>query len=457
MATIKKRGSSYLIRCYDGYDQTGRQIERTMTWKIPAGMSEKKAEKEARHQAELFEEKVRTGQSAEQKIKLADFCDLWMKDYAQTQLRPKTIKRYQDLLERIKPALGSIYIDRLRPTHLTAFYRELAEVRKASSYTAKVDLKAYLKEHKITQTKLAEDAGVCTCTIRSIANGNAATEDTAKKIADALRTDFDKLFQPSGDPQTLSGQTILHYHRLLSVILQTAVEWQYIPANPVERVKPPKAENAEAVYLDDKQAIQLLELMEDQPIYYRTAVTVLLFTGMRRGELVGLVWSDIDFDNNTIAIQRSVQYLPDMGTFTSDTKTKSSRRVIKAPASAIHALKLYRTWQRKIFLSIGKHWDDAGQVFVTQNGTPMHPDTLTSWFGSFIKTTDLPQIHIHSLRHTNATLQIANGVAVTTVAGTLGHSTANTTTKVYAHAIQSAAAASAEMMDNLLNPIKKQA
>ena len=457
MATIKKRGNSYLIRCYDGYDQTGRQIERTMTWKIPAGMTEKRAEREARHQAELFEEKVRTGQSAEQKIKFADFCDLWMKDYAETQLRPKTVNRYRELLERIKPALGSIYLDRLRPTHLTAFYRELAQVRKVSTYTARIDLKAYLKEHKITQVKLAEGAGICTCTIQSIITGNAATEETAKKIADALHIDFDKLFQPSGDPEYLSGQTILHYHRLISVILQTAVEWQYIPANAAERVKPPKAETNEAVYLDDKQAIHLLELLEDQPIYYRTAVTVLLFTGMRRGELMGLVWSDIDFDNNTITIQRSMQYLPDMGVFTSDTKTKSSRRVIKAPASAIHSLKVYRTWQRKTFLSIGQPWEESGQVFVTQNGTPMHPDTLTSWFGSFIKTTDLPQIHIHSLRHTNATLQIANGVAVTTVAGTLGHSTANTTTKVYAHAIQSAAAASAEMMDNLLNPIKKRA
>lgn len=457
MATIKKRGNSYLIRSYDGYDQTGRQIERTMTWKIPAGMSDKKAEREARHQAELFEEKVRTGQSAEQKIKFADFCDLWMKDYAGTQLRPKTVKRYRDLLERIKPALGSIYLDRLRPTHLTAFYRELAQVRKASSYTAKIDLKTYLKEHKITQTKLAEDSGICTATIRSIIIGNAATEETAQKIADALHIDFGKLFQPSGEPQPLSGQTILHYHRLVSVILQTAVEWQYIPANAAERVKPPKAETNEAVYLDDKQAIHLLELLEAQPIYYRTAVTVLLFTGMRRGELMGLVWSDIDLDNNTITIQRSLQYLPDMGVFTSDTKTKSSRRVIKAPGTAIQSLKAYRTWQKKTFLSIGQPWEESGQVFVTQSGTPMHPDTLTSWFGSFIKTTDLPQIHIHSLRHTNATLQIANGVAVTTVAGTLGHSTANTTTKVYAHAIQSAAAASAEMMDNLLNPMKKQA
>lgn len=457
MATIKKRGNSYLIRCYDGYDQTGRQIERTMTWKIPAGMSEKKAEREARHQAELFEEKVRTGQSAEKKIKFSDFCDLWMKDYAETQLRPKTVTRYRGLLERIKPALGSIYLDRLRPTHLTAFYRELAQVRKVSTYIARVDLKAFLKEHKVTQTKLAEDSGICTATIRSIIIGNAATEETAKKIADALHIDFNKLFQPSGEPQPLSGQTILHYHRLISVILQTAVEWQYIPANAAERVKPPKAEANDALYLDDKQAIHLLELLEAQPIYYRTAVTVLLFTGMRRGELMGLVWSDIDFDNNTITIQRSLQYLPDMGVFTSDTKTKSSRRVIKAPATAIQSLKIYRTWQKRTFMSIGQQWKESGCVFVTQNGTPMHPDTLTSWFSSFIKTTDLPQIHIHSLRHTNATLQIANGVAVTTVAGTLGHSTANTTTKVYAHAIQSAAAASAEMMDNLLNPMKKQA
>ena len=457
MATIKKRGNSYLIRCYDGYDQTGRQVERTMTWKIPTGMSEKKAEREARHQAELFEEKVRTGQSAEKKIKFSDFCDLWMKDYAETQLRPKTVTRYRGLLERIKPALGSIYLDRLRPTHLTAFYRELAQVRKVSTYIARVDLKAFLKEHKVTQTKLAEDSGICTATIRSIIIGNAATEETAKKIADALHIDFNKLFQPSGEPQPLSGQTILHYHRLISVILQTAVEWQYIPANAAERVKPPKAEANDAVYLDDKQAIHLLELLEAQPIYYRTAVTVLLFTGMRRGELMGLVWSDIDFDNNTITIQRSLQYLPDMGVFTSDTKTKSSRRVIKAPATAIQSLKIYRTWQKRTFMSIGQQWKESGCVFVTQNGTPMHPDTLTSWFGSFIKTTDLPQIHIHSLRHTNATLQIANGVAVTTVAGTLGHSTANTTTKVYAHAIQSAAAASAEMMDNLLNPMKKQA
>ena len=322
MASIKRRGGSFLIRCYDGYDQNGKQIERTMTWKIPAGMSDKRAEKEALHQAALFEEKVRTGQTAEQKIKFADFADKWMTDYAEVQLRPKTVKRYKGLMERIKPAIGHIYLDRLRPTHLTAFYKDLTNVRKVSTYIINIDLKAYLKVHRITQTKLAADADVCTGTIKSIITGNSASEETAESIAAALKLDMNKLFKPSGEPQPLSGQTILHYHRLISVVLQTAVEWQYIPANPAERVKPPKATNQEAEYLDDQQAIRLLELLQSQPIYYKTAVEVLLFTGMRRGELMGLVWSDIDFANNTITIQRSLQYLPEMGVFKDETGLK---------------------------------------------------------------------------------------------------------------------------------------
>ena len=185
MASIKRRGGSFLIRCYDGYDQNGKQIERTMTWKIPAGMSDKRAEKEALHQAALFEEKVRTGQTAEQKIKFADFADKWMTDYAEVQLRPKTVKRYKGLMERIKPAIGHIYLDRLRPTHLTAFYKDLTNVRKVSTYIINIDLKAYLKAHKITQTKLAADADVCTGTIKSIITGNSASEETAESISAA--------------------------------------------------------------------------------------------------------------------------------------------------------------------------------------------------------------------------------------------------------------------------------
>ena len=106
-------------------------------------------------------------------------------------------------------------------------------------------------------------------------------------------------------------------------------------------------------------------------------------------------------------------------------------------------------------LALGEHWSYTEYIFTAQDGTPMHPDTLSGWFRDFIKKTDLPQIHIHSLRHTNATLSIANGVAVTTVAGQLGHANATTTTKIYAHSIKSAQAAAADMMDDLLTPSRK--
>ena len=87
MATIKKRGNSYLFRCYVGYSATGRQIEKTMTWNIPEGMTERKAEKEAQHQAALFEERVRNGQIADSRIKFQDFAEQWFTDYAEIQLR----------------------------------------------------------------------------------------------------------------------------------------------------------------------------------------------------------------------------------------------------------------------------------------------------------------------------------------------------------------------------------
>ena len=163
-----------------------------------------------------------------------------------------------------------------------------------------------------------------------------------------------------------------------------------------------------------------------------------------------LEWKDVDFTKNIISIRRSSLYLPDRGTFEDETKNNSSRRVIRVPASAMELLKTYRHWQLEQQMSAVDIWQNTGKIFTAADGTPMHPDVLSGWFHDFIRTTDLPPIHLHSLRHTNATLAIANGIAVTTVAGQLGHASPTTTMKIYAHAIQSAQAAAADMMDELL-------
>ena len=456
MATIKKRGNSYLFRCYVGYSATGRQIEKTMTWNIPEGMTERKAEKEALHQAALFEERVRNGQIADSKIKFQDFAERWFADYAEVQLRPTTISRYRSMMDRINPAIGHLYMDKIRPAHLMSFYKELSTTKISPKVRCKINLKAYLNNEHITKETCARNAGIGLSVLSSIYQGKNIEPDSAKKLSASLGKSFNDLFEDADEGKLLSSKTIQHYHRLISSIMHSAVKWQVIISNPCDRVDPPKVAKTEIEYLDNIQAIHLLDLLKSAPTHYRCAIEVLLFTGMRRGELLGLEWSDINFETQTVSIQRSSLYLAERGIFEDETKNNSSNRVIKVPMSALKAFRSVRAWQAQQKLSLGDLWEDSGKVFTALNGAPMHPDTLSGWFHDFITGTDLPQIHLHSLRHTNATLNIANGVSVTTVAGQLGHANASTTTKIYAHAIKSAQAAAADMMDDLLTrQIKK--
>ena len=129
MAHIKKRGDSYLIRVGDGYDLEGKQISKHMTWHPPAGMSKAKADREAKRQAALFEEQVKTGMMVDGSIKFADFAQRWFRDYAEEQLRPRTVARYRDLMVRINPAIGHMSMKSIGPVQLMEFYRTLTEVQ----------------------------------------------------------------------------------------------------------------------------------------------------------------------------------------------------------------------------------------------------------------------------------------------------------------------------------------
>lgn len=187
MATIRKRNNSYQIRVSAGYDVSGKQIIKTKTWTPSPGMTERQIEKELNTQAVLFEQQVHTGQFLDGNITLAQFINRWLNEYAEKQLKAKTLKAYKDLMPRIIEALGHIRLAKLQPHHLMEFYNNLAEsgVRRDTKYRACENFKDIIAASKYTQKSLAEAASVGVSTVRTCYEGKTVSKATANKLAAA--------------------------------------------------------------------------------------------------------------------------------------------------------------------------------------------------------------------------------------------------------------------------------
>lgn len=457
MATIQKRGGSYKISVSSGYDLTGKQIRHTMTWTPPDGMTKKQIQKEVNRQAVLFEEQVELGQVLDGNIHFSDFSEQWLRDYAEPQLRPTTVRSYRQIIDRLNRAIGNVRLDKLRPKHIISLYHSLAEEGMAQravslSKNKYFDLKQILRSKDFTMESFAKSANISIRTLREACNDRPVCLQSAEKICTVLNKPITEVFTVPDDKQKLDPSTIRKHHAVLSSILATAVKWQMIPYNPFERVQPPKVSHKEVLYLDEKQAGHLLDLVQSDTLQHQVIIVLALYTGMRRGEICGLEWKDINFKHAIINVSRSSLYLPGKGIFTDETKNTSSIRPIKVPDHVIQLLKKYRLQQKEQRLKLGDRWQNSGRILVQWNGAPIHPSTVTNWFHTFILNSDLPDIHLHSMRHTNITLQIAGGIPLTTVAARAGHANSSTTSKIYAHAIQSSDEAASQYLDNILRP-----
>lgn len=188
--------------------------------------------------------------------------------------------------------------------------------------------------------------------------------------------------------------------------------------------------------------------MQDEPIRWRALITFDLMSGLRRGELLGLRWQDVDLDAHTITIRQTSNYLPGKGVYVSTPKTATSARPLLLSTAAIMMLLEYKTWQDGQRERLGDAWEDQdGRVFTTDAGAPVFPDSVTQWFSAFIARSGMPKVTVHSLRHTYASLMIADGVPLVVVSKQLGHAQTSTTANIYAHAIASAQAKAMQTFD----------
>lgn len=447
-----KKGVSYLIRSSCGYDTRGKQIFRSMTWRPAPGMSEKQIKKELERQAILFDEKSAEREIGSGAVKFQTFAEEWFKKYAEPNLRPRTVARLHDLEQRTYTAIGHIRIDRLTARQIQAFIDNLGEpgISKRQEYAKPKDSFS-MRLQGMTQKELSAASGVSPSTISSLCRGGNVTLATADKLAAALNSNTRDLFTIKRGSEKLSSKTIQHYLSFISDVLDYAIRFDMISANPCKRVIVPAGARKEKEVYTLEEAQAFLESLESAPIKYKAFFTLAIYGGFRRGELLGLEWQDIDFKNHTIQIQRTSQYLSERGTFTDDTKTEKSHRTLKLPVEVFSSLKQLRAEQYQERLLAGDLWTVSERLFVGELGAPLHPNTPYHWLSRWCEQTGQRFLGIHAFRHLNASLLINSGVDVRTVSSSLGHSTTTTTLNIYAHTFEQAQARASEAVADLLS------
>ena len=457
MATIEKRGDSFRIIVSGGYTADGKQIRERMTWTPPEGMSGDKALKEALKQAALFEDKIRQGHVVDSKMKLETFInEKYLPDYAERYLKRSTRAGYKRIIKGIITALGHMKLCDIRPTHINTFYGNLQEegMRQKTTATSKGDLTKVREASGLSKQKLADLAGVSISVIIAAERGNNISLASAEKIAKALEAKTPKLFNISKDPTPLSDRTVLSYHRVLSGIMSKAVKWEYINFNPCVKTEHPTDPQTEAPYLEENEARRFLLLLQNEPIQWRTPISFDLFSGLRRGELVGLKWDDVDLDRQLLQVRQTFNYQPGYGAYEDTTKSHASKRPMKLSRAAVLLLAEYRAWQDGRRELLGDAWENVdNRIFTTNTGRAILPGRMTNYVTDFIKRTDLPHITLHSLRHTYASLLISDSVPITVISHQLGHSKPSTTTNFYGHLIASAEAKAQDTIDSRFEDI----
>lgn len=380
MASISKRGNSYRIKVSCGYDAHGKQVSQFLTWKPEPGMTKKQIEKEVQRQAVLFEEECAGGNKV-CAIKFEDFARQWFTEYAYIRLKAGTIAGYENMTPRIYKAIGHIRMDKLTPHHIQKFIVEL--------------------------------------------------------------TECDRFDTPKKNGGKLSTKTIKLYKSFISTVCDYAVKMQVIKENPCKNVTIPKVVTPEKDYYSIEEAQRLLELFAQEPdenYMFVCFYTVAIYTGFRLGELLGLEWKDVDFDNKVLSVKRTSLYTKEKGIYTDTPKTASSIRSLKVPQGVVDCLVKWKDLQDAQREKLGTQWIETDRIFTKWNGDYLCRAAPSHFFHKFCDRTGMRYVSCHSMRHLNASLLVNAGVDVKTVQSCLGHSSPTTTLQIYLHTFQSAQA-----------------
>jgi integrase len=244
-----------------------------------------------------------------------------------------------------------------------------------------------------------------------------------------------------------SPHTVRRIHAALRRALGQALRWDFVARNVATLVSPPRVEQDEVHFLDQEEARAFLKAIKGDRL--EALYTVALALGLRKGEALALQWRDVDLDGATLRVHATLQRLNGKLQLV-EPKTRSSKRTIDLPDILVTALRAHRVRQLEERLLAGTMWQDTGFVFTSSVGTPLDERNVTRQFQRMLVQAQLPHMRFHDLRHSCATLLLAQGVTLNMVAEILGHSRVSTTTDIYGHVTKAQRTEAARRMNAAL-------
>lgn len=280
--------------------------------------------------------------------------------------------------------------------------------------------------------------------------GHLTIESIRPMLLDSL---LSNLTRKDGSEKPLSNSSKEDVYKTLKSIFGFATKRRVIKTDPMDGISKPKNKNEAKrivnVY-EPEEVTALFKAVEDEPYHWLIFITLALTGGLRRGELLGLEWSSIDFENSRIDITQTIVKGRN-GPLIKSPKTETSNRLVSLPASVMNELKRYRVYWLEEKLRMGDKRIERNRewLFCNEDGTHFFPDTPGTWWRRFAERTKFRYIRLHDWRHTSATLLIAQGVHAKVISERLGHSNIKITMDTYGHALRSADQAAADTFESL--------
>lgn len=421
----------------------GSEIQKSKTWKPDIKLTDKQLQLKLKRIAREFEEQVK--ECYEGKTKPIATRDSFFNDVAKLWLeniKKKASKSYyasaQMGYSNICCLMESYRINDLTPIAIENIYKQIEDkkydVKKVSS---KPILEEIIKEkygYKCL-TLFSQEINIPKWTLKDAIHRDRTSFKTAETIAKGLGFPVEELFNIEALMRPYKSAYYEQMKKTIRCTLAYAVKLGIVEKNFASKLYlTTRHKDTEKIRSLTKEEVRkLMEQCQKADIRKKTAILFLLMTGVRKGELCGLNWSDFDFENKTVKISRQYESVSGAGLFLTKPKTSTSEREFELPDCIIEILKEYRLWYDSHYEKVGEKWegvDDA--VFVGRYGKRLHPTTTRNWFDEILKEAGIKHYCVHSLRHTNVTILLDSNVPVVTVSQRVGHAKSSTTLNVYA-------------------------